>query len=77
MSQNAVHPINILIAEDNEADIKITQRAFSKAKLQNNLFVVRDGQQAVEFIYNTGPYSDKERCPRPDLILLDQGRERD
>ena len=42
------HAINILLVEDNEADIKITLRAFDKAKIKNNIFVVRDGQEAPD-----------------------------
>lgn len=62
---------DILLAEDNEADVKITLRAFKKAKLQNNIYVVNNGQDALDFIYHQGEYKDKQRFPRPDLILLD------
>lgn len=64
-------PIDILLIEDNEADIKITLRAFKKARLRNNIFVVTDGQEALDFIYHQEPYHDKEKYPVPDLILLD------
>src|SRR3990167_6875443 len=64
-------PIDILFAEDNEADIKITLRAFSKGKIKNNVFVVRDGQEALDFVYHRGAYQDQKKYPRPDLILLD------
>ena len=64
-------PIDILLVEDNEADIKITLRAFKKAKLHNNIFVVKDGQEALDFLYHEGEYRDKEKFPQPDLILLD------
>ena len=64
-------PIDILFAEDNEADIKITLRAFNAAKVKNNIYTVRDGQEALDFVYHQGKYSDPEKYPRPDLILLD------
>ena len=64
-------PIDILLVEDNEADVKITLRAFKRAKIQNNIFVVNDGQEALEFVYREGKYADKNKFPRPDLILLD------
>ena len=63
--------IDILLAEDNEADIKITLRAFDKAKIKNNVFVVRNGQEALDFVYHRGQYQDQHKYPRPDLILLD------
>ena len=64
-------PMNILLVEDNEDDILITERAFKEVKIENNLYVVRDGQEALDFIYHKGEYSDKKRYPVPDLILLD------
>lgn len=64
-------PIDILLAEDNEADIKITLRAFDKAKIKNNVFVVRNGQEALDFVYHRDPYQDQHKYPKPDLILLD------
>lgn len=65
--------IDILFAEDNEADIKITLRAFDKAKIKNNVFVVRTGQEALDFVYHRSQYQDPHKYPRPDLILLDIG----
>ena len=64
-------PINILLVEDNEADVKITLRAFAKAKLKNTIYVINDGQEALDFVQHKGKYQDRERFPRPDLILLD------
>ncbi len=64
-------PIDILLAEDNETDVKITLRAFDKAKIKNNIFVVRNGQEVLDFVYHRGQYQDQHKCPRPNLILLD------
>ena len=65
------HPIDILLVEDNEADIKITLRAFDKAKIKNRFIVVRDGEEALDYIYHRNQYMDKKQFPYPDLILLD------
>jgi len=64
-------PLNILLVEDSEADVKITIRAFKNATLNNNLFVVNNGQECVDFLFHQAQYKDKEKYPRPDLILVD------
>ncbi len=64
-------PIDILLVDDDEADIKITLRAFGKEIIKNNVFSVRDGQAALDFVNHRGPYQHQEKYPRPDLILLD------
>jgi len=63
--------INILMAEDNEADVLVSQRAFRKASLKTNLFIVDDGLEALDFVHNKGPFGDAEKYPRPDVMLLD------
>lgn len=63
--------VNILLVEDNPDDIKITERALEKGKVLNKLYVVRDGQEALDFLYHQGDYSDPQKAPRPGLILLD------
>lgn len=71
LENDSARPIDILLVEDNEADIKITLRAFEKGHLQNFLHVVRDGEEALDFIYGLNTYWDHQQYPRPDLILLD------
>lgn len=61
-------PVEILLVEDSPADVALTQEALQESKLRNNLHVVTDGEAALSFLRNTGPYAGK---PRPDLILLD------
>lgn len=61
-------PICILMVEDNEGDVLLTTEALKEAKVVTDLHVVRDGVEAIEFLYRKGPYS---AAPRPDLILLD------
>ena len=61
-------PIEILLIEDNPADIRLTKEAFREARIQNNIHVVQDGAGAIAFVHQEEPYQD---VPRPDLILLD------
>jgi CheY-like chemotaxis protein len=61
----------ILLAEDNPDDINITQRALKEAKIINRLWIVRDGQEALDFLYHRGQYEDPASAPRPGVILLD------
>lgn len=61
-------PIEILLVEDSLMDIRLTQEAFREAKVRNNLNVVTDGEQALDYLYHRGSF---EHASRPDLILLD------
>lgn len=58
----------ILLVEDNPGDVVLTKKALKKAKISVSLHVVEDGEQALDFLYQRGPYVDS---PRPDLMLLD------
>ena len=60
--------ISILMVEDDENDIIMTKRAFERYNLRNVLYVARDGEEALDFIYRRGDYQDS---PTPGLILLD------
>jgi two-component system response regulator len=71
MTRIAVDAIRILLIEDDEDDILLTQRALEKANLWNRLDVVRTGQEALDYLKNEGAYADKEKYARPGLILLD------
>ena len=61
----------ILLVEDNPADVKITQRALRDGGLPVDLLVVRDGQEAVEYLLRQGPHGADAEWRKPDLILLD------
>ncbi len=65
------HSVDILLVEDSEADIKITLRAFSKAKIQRSIFVVRDGQEALDYMFHQNEYADESKFPYPAIIVLD------
>ncbi len=60
--------VDILLVEDNEGDVRLAREALKDGKIHNNLYVVEDGEDALEFLYKRGAYAD---APRPDLILLD------
>ncbi|MFL5243076.1 MAG: response regulator [Gemmataceae bacterium] len=61
----------ILLIEDNPADIKITQRALRESTLPVELIVVRDGQEAVDYLLRQGAYAATAGWRSPELILLD------
>ncbi|MDD5246276.1 MAG: response regulator [Candidatus Omnitrophica bacterium] len=63
--------IKILLVEDNPDDIDITKRALKEAKVINRLWIVRDGQEALDFLRHQGTYQDSASSPKPGLILLD------
>ncbi|MFT6068307.1 MAG: two-component system response regulator [Bacteriovoracaceae bacterium] len=61
-------PAEILLIEDEQADIDLISRAFEKSKISNNLSFVRNGEEALEFLRKEGAYSDVKT---PDIVLLD------
>lgn len=61
----------ILLVEDNVDDIMMTWRALLEANMVNPLDVVRDGQEAIEYLWREGRYRDSATSPRLGLILLD------
>lgn len=62
---------NILLVEDTEEHAVLITRALQKGKLKPNLSVARDGQEALDYLYQRGAYADSKANPRPDVILLD------
>ena len=71
MREQSRRPAEILLVEDNPDDVEITLRAFHKVRLANTVHVVRDGQEALDFVFREGDYSDRADAPQPDVILLD------
>ena len=63
-----IRPIEILLVEDNPADVRLTIEALKEGKVINNLHVAKDGVVALDILYRRPPY---ENSVRPDLILLD------
>lgn len=66
-----VEPVKILLVEDNPDHIELTMRALKGNHIVNEIHVVTDGEQALDYLYRRGKYNDKQRAPRPGLILLD------
>ena len=64
----AGRPIEILLVEDSSTDVMLAEEALDRAKMRNNLHVVKDGVEAMAFLRREGPYAN---VPRPDLVLLD------
>ncbi len=60
--------INILLIEDCLADIRLTQEMLKESVIQNKIYVVKDGEEAISFLMKKGNYN---KCPSPDLIFLD------
>lgn len=61
----------ILLAEDNPDDVLIFQIAFRRAVLPYDIYVVRDGQQVIEYLTGADQYGDRHRFPFPDVLVLD------
>ena len=61
----------ILLVEDNPDDEALTLRAFKKNKFMNEVVVVRDGAEALDWVFGTGPYKDRDTNILPTIILLD------
>ena len=61
----------ILLVEDNPDDEALTLRALKKNHIGNEVFVVRDGAEALDFLFCTGAYADRDPREMPHMILLD------
>src|ERR1043166_2138473 len=61
----------ILLAEDNEDDVLLIQRAFRQVGLLTPPYVVRDGEEAIAYLKGAGHYANRDRYPFPELLLLD------
>jgi two-component system, response regulator len=67
----STRPVEILLVEDNSDDVELTLHALRKENLANNLYVARDGEEALEFLFCTGTHSNGASDPPPKLVLLD------
>jgi CheY-like chemotaxis protein len=63
-----LRPIVMLLVEDNPGDVRLTREALKENKIEVNLQVVEDGEQASDYIFQRGEFADAEP---PDIILLD------
>ena len=62
---------NILLVEDNRMDVELTLDAFREARLVNTIHVAPSGQEALDYLFGTGAYTDRSVHPLPNLVLLD------
>jgi len=60
--------LEILLVDDNPGDVRLTQETLKESKVLNNLHVVRDGEEALDFLFRKGEFREK---PTPDIIFLD------
>lgn len=63
--------ITIVLAEDEIADQGLIEQAMEKSQLLNNLYIVKDGEELLDYLHHRRQYSELGSSPRPDLILLD------
>ena len=63
--------VPILVVDDDEDDRLLLSEAFEETRLLNQLYILEDGEQLLDFLYHRGAYADPAISPRPGLILLD------
>jgi two-component system, response regulator len=63
--------VEILLVEDNPNDVQLTLHALKRHRLTNRIHVVRDGAEALEFLFATGAYAHRTRADRPRVVMLD------
>ncbi len=71
MEKPTIQNANVLLVEDNPADQKLTIRALNKGRVKTNLYIVEDGVEAMNYLEHKDKYTDRQKFPLPDLILLD------
>jgi two-component system, response regulator len=67
----AKHEIEILLVEDNSGDAEMTIRALKKKGIGNNVVHLKDGAEAIDFVFGTGKYENRNVNHKPKIILLD------
>jgi len=68
---NNKNEVEILLVEDNPNDVELTLRALKKHNLANNVVVVTDGEEALDFVFARGAYTHRDVENSPKIILLD------
>src|SRR5665811_1622479 len=61
----------ILLVDDNPMDVELTLDAFKEAKLKNRIYVVKSGEEALDYLFRRKDFADRKIYPLPNLILLD------
>jgi two-component system response regulator len=63
--------VNVLLVEDDPDHAELSLKALKDGNLLNEIFWVKDGQEALDFLYRQGRYAEATMAPRPELVLLD------
>lgn len=71
MKNKEINAIEILVADDDAEDRMLIRDALYESRLKNGLQFVVDGEELLDYLHNRDKYSDKEKYPRPGIILLD------
>lgn len=61
----------LLVADDDENDIRLLKRAFFKIGIDVPMRIVRDGEEAIQYLHGDNHFADRETFPLPELLLLD------
>ncbi len=68
---HSVTEVEILLAEDKRSDAEMTMRAIQKNNLKNTIVHVKDGKAALDYLFGTGEYENKDVNKKPKLVILD------
>lgn len=68
---NEIEDVEILLIEDNPADVELALRALKRNNIANKIYVVSDGEEALDFIFTRGSFSDRKDKIGPKVIILD------
>lgn len=71
MSNHRSAEKTILLVEDNQSDVALTERAFGKCQLNHALVVANDGQEALDYLFASGTHAGRDAGDQPALVLLD------
>jgi len=71
MAELTGEPLHILLVEDNEAHAELVIRGMRDQQVANKIHHVSDGEQALDYLFGRGAYSDPAQNPRPNFVLLD------
>lgn len=66
-----LRPVEVLLVEDNPSDVKLTRKALEKYNLANNILVVHDGEEALDYLFSRGKFQANEQRNKLKLVLLD------
>jgi CheY-like chemotaxis protein len=71
MNNKQRNPISLIIADDDQEDCLLAADALKEARLVNDLHIVADGEELLDYLCRQGKYTDKRISPTPSLIMID------